>query len=242
MMDNREVPEGWDKDLTVFPADEKGMAGRKASAKIINEVDKTIPWLIGGAADLNESTLTRNEDPMAGDFSRGPMAGGTSTSASASTRWRRSSTGYGSPRSAPTARASSSSPTTPGPRSGSRAIMEIPTIHVFTHDSIGVGEDGPTHQPIEQLANLRAVPGLNVIRPADANEVTEAWRYVMNLKHEPAALVLTRQDLPTFDRTKYAAASGLQKGAYVMADCRGRRARGSLDGLRQRGPALRRRL
>ena len=219
LMDMREVPEGWDKDLTVFPADEKGMAGRKASAKIINEVDKTISWLIGGAADLNESTLTRNEDPMAGDFQPGTYGGknfhfgirehemAAFLNGMALTKVRPYGSGFFifSDYARPAIRLS--------------AIMEIPTIHVFTHDSIGVGEDGPTHQPIEQLANLRAIPGLNVIRPADANEVTEAWRYIIKLKHEPAALVLTRQDLPTFDRTKYAAASGLQRGAYVMADC-----------------------
>ncbi len=219
LMQTRDVHEGWDKDLTIFPADEKGMAGRKASAKIINEVDKNVPWLIGGAADLNESTLTRNEDPMAGDFQPGTYGGknfhfgirehemAAFLNGMALCKVRPYGSGFFifSDYARPAIRLS--------------AIMEIPTIHVFTHDSIGVGEDGPTHQPIEQLANLRAVPGLNVIRPADANEVTEAWRYIMRLKHEPAALVLTRQDLPTFDRTKYAAASGLQKGAYVMADC-----------------------
>ena len=221
LMEARELPEGWDKDLPTFPADEKGMAGRKASAKIINAVDKTVPWLIGGSADLNESTLTRNEDPMAGDFQPGTYGGrnfhfgirehemAAFLNGMALCKVRPFGSGFFifSDYARPSIRLS--------------AIMELPTIHVFTHDSIGVGEDGPTHQPVEQLANLRTIPGLNVIRPADANECTEAWRYVMNLKHEPAALVLTRQDLPTFDRTKYAAASGVAKGAYVMADAEG---------------------
>src|SRR5437762_9400898 len=99
--------------------------------------------------------------------------------------------------------------------------MEIPVIYIFTHDSIGVGEDGPTHQPIERLASLRAVPGLITIRPCDANEVVEAWKVIMKLRHEPTALILTRQDLPTLDRTRYAPASGLAKGAYVLADAVG---------------------
>ena len=113
--------------------------------------------------------------------------------------------------------------------------MEMPVIYVFTHDSIGVGEDGPTHQPIEQLPSLRAIPGLIVLRPADANEVVEAWKVIMQLHHEPAVLVLTRQDVPTLDRTKYAPASGLAKGAYVLADAAGRPARRPAAGHRQRG-------
>jgi len=218
-MDRRELPEGWDNHLSTFPADAKGMAGRKASAKLINEVAKTVPWLIGGAADLNESTLTRIEDPMAGDFEPGTYGGrnfhfgirehemAAFLNGMALCKVRPFGSGFFifSDYARPAIRLAS--------------IMEIPTIHVFTHDSIGVGEDGPTHQPIEQLANLRAVPGLNVIRPADANECVEAWRLILRLKHEPAVLVLTRQDLPTFDRTQYAAASGLSRGAYVMADC-----------------------
>ena len=221
LMEARELPQGWDATLPTFPADEKGMAGRKASAKVINAVAKAVPWLVGGAADLNESTLTRNEDPMAGDFQPGTYGGrnfhfgirehemAAFLNGMALCKVRPYGSGFFifSDYARPSIRLS--------------AIMELPTIHVFTHDSIGVGEDGPTHQPIEQLANLRTIPGLNVIRPADANEVTEAWRTVMNLKHEPAVLVLTRQDLPTFDRTKYAAASGLAKGAYVLADAEG---------------------
>ena len=218
LMQARELPEGWDKNLTTFPADEKGMAGRKASAKLINEIDKTVPWLIGGAADLNESTLTRNEDPMAGDFQPGTYGGRNFHFGIREHEMAAFLNGLSLCKVRPYGSGFFIFSDYARPAIRLAAIMEIPTIHVFTHDSIGVGEDGPTHQPIEQLANLRAVPGLNVIRPADSNEVAEAWRYIMRLKHEPAALVLTRQDLPTFDRTRYAAASGLQRGAYVMAD------------------------
>ena len=118
--------------------------------------------------------------------------------------------------------------------------MELPVIYVFTHDSIGVGEDGPTHQPVEQLIALRSIPGLITLRPADANEVVEAWRVIIGLKHQPACLVLSRQALPTFDRTRYAPAAGVARGAYVLADADGRQAGGDPDRHRQRGCALRR--
>ena len=221
LMERHELPEGWDAQLTTFPADEKGMAGRKASAKIINEVDKTVPWLIGGSADLNESTLTRNEDPAAGDFQPGSYGGRNFHFGIREHEMAAFLNGMALCKVRPFGSGFFIFSDYARPAIRLAAIMEVPTIHVFTHDSVGVGEDGPTHQPIEQLANLRAVPGLNVIRPADANEVVEAWRYIMRLRHEPAALVLTRQDLPTFDRTKYAAAAGLQRGAYVMADAEG---------------------
>ena len=122
------------------------------------------------------------------------------------------------------------------------ALMELPVIHIFTHDSIGVGEDGPTHQPIEQLANLRALPGLLVIRPCDANEVVEAWKVIMKQRHAPVALILTRQALPTLDRAKYAAASGLARGAYILADAPERQTRCPLARYRQRGRFVRRSL
>ena len=218
-MDRRELPEGWDKNLSTFPADEKGIAGRKASAKIINEIDKTVPWLIGGAADLNESTLTRNVDPMAGDFEPGTYGGRNFHFGIREHEMAAFLNGMSLCKVRPFGSGFFIFSDYARPAIRLAAIMEIPTIHIFTHDSIGVGEDGPTHQPIEQLANLRAVPGLNVIRPADANECVEAWRVIMRFKYEPAVLVLTRQDLPTFDRTRYAAASGLSRGAYVMADC-----------------------
>jgi transketolase len=217
----RELPKGWDKELTPFPADAKGMATRVSSGKVLNTVAKSVPWLIGGSADLAPSTKTtltfegagtqKASDPGGRNFHFGVREhamGGILNGLSVS-MIRPYGAGflifsdYG--------------------RMPIRlaAIMEIPVIYVFTHDSVGVGEDGPTHQPIEQLSNLRAIPGLSLIRPADANEVVEAWRAIMNLRREPAILALSRQDLPTLDRSKYASAAGLHKGAYVLADAPG---------------------
>jgi len=220
-MQRRELPDGWDQVLPTFPADPKGLAGRDASAKVLNAVAGRVPWLIGGSADLTPSTKTRLTHGDAGDFSPADYSGrnlhfgirehamGSILNGLSLSKVRPFGSGFliFSDYSKPAIRLS--------------AIMEIPVIHVFTHDSIGVGEDGPTHQPIEQLASLRAVPGLLVIRPADANEVVEAWRVIMQLHHEPAALVLSRQPLPTLDRTTYASASGLAKGAYVLAEAPG---------------------
>ncbi len=217
-MQFRQLPEGWDADIPTFPADAKGLAGREASAKVINAVGKHVPWLIGGSADLNPSTKTRLTFDGAGDFEAGNYAGrnfhfGIREHVMASvlngmslSKVRPYGSGFliFSDYARPAIRLSS--------------IMEIPTIHVFTHDSIGVGEDGPTHQPIEQLASLRAIPGMTVIRPADANEVAEAWRTFMPMTHHPVLLALTRQPQPTIDRTKYASAAGVHKGAYVLAD------------------------
>ncbi len=221
LMQKRQLPEGWDKDIPVFAADAKGLAGRDASQKVLNAVAKNVPWLIGGSADLAPSTKTRLTFEGAGDFLADSHGGrnfhfgirehamGAIMNGMSLTKVRPYGSGflifsdYG--------------------RSPIRlaAIMEIPVIYVFTHDSIGVGEDGPTHQPVEQVLSLRAIPGLITIRPADANEVAEAWRFLMPQRHEPVALILTRQALPTIDRTKYAAASGLAEGAYVLADCEG---------------------
>ena len=218
LMQRRELPTGWDKDLPAFPADPKGLATRESSAKVLNAVAKNVPWLIGGAADLAPSTKTRLTFEAAGDFEPGSYAGrnfhfGIREHAMCSalngmslSKVRAFGAGFlifSDYSRAPMRLA---------------AIMEIPVIYIFTHDSIGLGEDGPTHQPVEQLASLRALPGFLVIRPADANEVAEAWRLIMQLRHEPAALILSRQALPTLDRTKYAPASGLAKGAYVLAD------------------------
>jgi transketolase len=221
LMQRRQLPEGWDKNLPSFPADPKGMAGRDASQKVLNAIAQTVPWLMGGSADLAPSTKTRLTFEGAGDFGGASHAGrnfhfgirehamGAVINGMSLSRVRPYGSGflifsdYGK---APIRLA---------------AIMEIPVVYVFTHDSIGVGEDGPTHQPIEQLAALRAIPGLVTIRPADANEVVEAWRFLMPLRHEPVALALTRQAMPVIDRTKYAAASGLARGAYVLADCEG---------------------
>jgi len=220
-MQHRELPQGWDKDLPVFPADPKGIASRDSSAKALNALAQNVPWLIGGAADLAPSTKTRLTFDGAGDFEAGHYNGrnfhfGIREHAMCSilnglslSKIRGFGSGFMifSDYSRPPMRLA--------------AIMEIPVIYVFTHDSIGVGEDGPTHQPVEQLASMRALPGFIVMRPADANEVTESWRVIMQLKHEPVALILSRQALPTFDRSKYASAAGLAKGAYVLADAPG---------------------
>jgi transketolase len=217
-MQHRQLPEGWDRDLPEFPADSKGLATRESSAKVLNAAAKNIPWLIGGSADLGPSTKTRLTFEGAGDFSAENYAGrnfhfgvrehamGAILNGMSLVKVRPFGSGFfifvdymrGSLRLS--------------------ALMEIPVIYIFTHDSIGVGEDGPTHQPVEQLAHMRSMPGLIVIRPCDANEVREAWRVILQLHHEPAVLILTRQAVPTVDRLRYAAASGLARGAYILAD------------------------
>jgi transketolase len=222
-MQKRELPEGWDKGIPVFEPDAKGIAGRDASGKVLNAIAQNVPWLIGGAADLAPSTKTRLTFDGAGDFTADQKAGrdysgrnfhfGVREHAMSSilnglslSKIRPYGSGFliFSDYSRPAIRLS--------------AIMEIPTIHIFTHDSIGVGEDGPTHQPVEHLASLRAIPNLIVLRPGDSNEVAEAWRFIMTLRHEPVVLVLSRQALPTLDRTKYASAGNVRFGAYVLAD------------------------
>ena len=220
-MQHRELPEGWDKNLPTFPADAKGIASRDSSAKVLNTVAENIPWLIGGSADLAPSTKTLLKFDGAGEFEAGSYGGrnfhfgirehamGGVVNGLSLSKIRP----YGS-----TFLIFSDYMREPIRLS---AVMEIPVIYIFTHDSIGVGEDGPTHQPIEQLVALRAIPGLITLRPADANEVTEAWRVILQLSHEPVALVLSRQALPTLDRTKYAPAAGVAKGAYVLADAEG---------------------
>ncbi len=217
-MQQRELPEGWDKELPTFAPDQKGLAGRDASSKVLNAIAKHVPWLIGGSADLAPSTKTRLTFDGAGDFTAENYSGrnfhfgirehamGSILNGLALSKVRSYGSGFliFSDYLRPTIRLS--------------AIMEIPVIYIFTHDSIGVGEDGPTHQPVEQVASLRAIPGLITLRPGDANEVAEAWRLIMQLRHEPVALILTRQPLPTLDRSRYASADGLAKGAYVLAD------------------------
>ncbi len=220
-MQHRGLPEGWDRDLPSFPADEKGLGGRAASGKALNAVARNLPWLVGGAADLAPSTKTRLEMEDAGDFGDGNPAGrnwhfgvrehamGALLNGLSLAKLRPFGSGFliFSDYARPAIRLS--------------ALMELPTIHVFTHDSIGVGQDGPTHQPIEQLASLRAIPGLITMRPADANEIVEAWRVIVQLRHEPVALVVSRQNVPTLDRSRYAPASGLARGAYVLSDADG---------------------
>ena len=218
LMQKRELPEGWDSDLPEFPADAAGIAGREASGKVLNVLAQNIPWLFGGSADLGPSNKTTLKYEGAGDFQtvspRGKnihfgirehaMAAIVNGLSLSKIRAYGSTFFIFSDYARPAIRLS--------------ALMELPTIFVFTHDAMGDGEDGPTHQPVEQLASLRAIPGIITLRPADANEVTEAYRYVMQLKHEPAIIVLSRQALPTLDRSKYASAKGVSKGAYILAD------------------------
>ena len=220
-MQHRQLPDGWDKDLPIFPPDAKGVAGRDASSKVLNVLAKNVPWLLGGSADLAPSTKTRLTFEGAGDFTATNRGGrnlhfgirehamGSILNGLSLSKVRPYGSGF----------LIFSDYARGAIRMGT--LMEIPVIHIFTHDSIGVGEDGPTHQPIEQLASLRAIPNLIDFRPADANEVAEVWRVIMQLQHEPVALILSRQALPTIDRTKYAAASGASKGAYVLTDTLG---------------------
>lgn len=217
-MQRRQLPEGWDKNLPVFLPDTKGMAGRDASGKVLNAMAQNVPWLIGGSADLAPSTKTRLTFEEAGDFTAADHGGrnlhfgirehamGAILNGLSHCKIRPYGSGFliFSDYSRPAIRLS--------------ALMELPVIYIFTHDSIGVGEDGPTHQPVEHLASLRVIPGLITLRPADANEVVEAWRVIIQLRHEPVALVLSRQSLPTLDRSRYAAASGVAHGAYVLVD------------------------
>jgi transketolase len=215
---HREPPQGWDAEIPTFAADAKGLASRDSSGKVLNAIAKKHPWLIGGSADLSPSTKTRLTFEGAGEISAESLGGrnihfgvrehamGAILNGLALAKLRAFGSGFlifsdygrGSLRLS--------------------AIMEIPVIYIFTHDSIGVGEDGPTHQPVEQLPSLRAIPGLVDIRPCDANEVVEAWRAIMEIKHEPVALILSRQALPTLDRSKVAPASGLRKGGYILSD------------------------
>ena len=217
-MQRRDLPAGWDRSLPVFPADAKGIAGRDASGKVLNVLAQNIPWLLGGSADLGPSNKTTLTYEGAGSFQAGSPGGknlhfGIREHAMAAivnglslSKLRAFGATFFifSDYARPAIRLS--------------ALMELPTIFVFTHDAMGDGEDGPTHQPVEHLASLRAMPGLITLRPGDANEVVEAYRYVMQLRHEPAVLALSRQPLPTLDRSVYAAATGVARGAYVLAD------------------------
>ncbi|HTF34231.1 MAG TPA: transketolase [Myxococcota bacterium] len=220
-MQRRELPTGWDRNLPVFPVDPKGLAGREASGQVLNVLAQNIPWFVGGSADLGPSNKTTLKFQGAGDFqaespggrnlhfgirehAMGAILNGLSLS---KLRPFGATFFIFSDYLRPTIRLS--------------ALMELPTVFVFTHDAIGDGEDGPTHQPVEQLASLRAIPGLVTLRPGDANEVVEAYRYVMQLRHQPAVLALSRQPLPTLDRQRYASASGVSRGAYVLGDAPG---------------------
>ena len=220
-MQRRELPAGWDRNLPVFPADPKGVAGRDASGKTLNVLAQNIPWFLGGSADLGPSNRTLLTYEGAGNFQANSPGGknlhfgirehamGAVLNGLATSKLRP----YGatffifSDYERPAIRLS--------------ALMELPTIFIFTHDAMGDGEDGPTHQPVEHLASVRAIPGLVVLRPGDANEVVEAYRYILQLRHQPAVLVLSRQPLPTLDRTRYAPAAGVARGAYILADAPG---------------------
>jgi transketolase len=216
-MQHRELPNGWDKDIPTFPADPKGLAGRDSSGKVLNAIARNVPWLLGGSADLAPSTKTRLTFDGAGDFEADNYGGRNLHFGIREHAMHAIINGVALSKVRPFG--SQFLIFSDYARTAIRlsAIMEIPVVHIFTHDSIGVGEDGPTHQPIEQLASLRAIPGLITLRPADANEVAESWRFVMQLRHDPAALILSRQNCATLDRTKYAPASGVVKGAYVLA-------------------------
>ena len=211
------LPDGWEGGLPSFPADAKGMASRDAGGKVLNAIAAKVPYLIGGSADLAPSTKTLLNFADVGSFEADNYAGrnlhfGIREHAMGSIA-NGMALSYLRPYTATFLVFSDYM----RPPIRLAAIMEIPVVFVFTHDSIGVGEDGPTHQPIEQLASLRAIPGLNTIRPCDANETAEAWKVAMLQTHEPSALILSRQPLPTLDRSKYASAEGLAKGAYVLA-------------------------
>jgi transketolase len=220
-MQRRELPAGWDRNLPVFPADPKGMAGRDASGKVLNVLAQHIPWFLGGSADLGPSNKTVLMFEGAGDLQAGNPGGrnlhfgirehamGAIVNGLSLSKLRAFGATFFifSDYARPAIRLS--------------ALMELPTVFIFTHDAMGDGEDGPTHQPVEQLASMRAIPGLITLRPGDANEVVEAYRYIVHLRHKPAVLALSRQPLPTLDRTKYAAASGVAHGAYVLGDAPG---------------------
>jgi transketolase len=221
LMQKRELPDGWDRNFPAFPADEKGVAGRDASGKVLNVLAQNIPWFLGGSADLGPSNKTALKYDGAGDFQAATpggknlhfgirehaMAAIVNGLALSKLRAFGATFFIFSDYARPAIRLS--------------ALMELPTLFVFTHDAMGDGEDGPTHQPVEHLASLRAIPGLITLRPGDANEVVEAYRYIIQLRHEPAVLALSRQPLPTLDRKKYAPASGVAKGAYILADAPG---------------------
>jgi transketolase len=217
----RELPDGWDAEIPRFDPDPDGLATRKASHQVENAIAARVPWMLAGSADLTDSTAVRLEGDGAGDFEPGSEGG------------RQLHFGIREHESAAISNGLSLSKLRPlwstyltfsdyaRPAIRLSALMELPVVHVFTHDSIGLGEDGPTHQPVEHLASLRAIPGLDVIRPADANEVAEAWRVAVDRTHQPVAMVLTRQSVPILDRSRYAPAEGVRRGGYVLADPEG---------------------
>ena len=225
-MQHRELPNGWDKNLPTFPADAKGMATRDSSGKVLNAIAQNVPWLIGGSADLATPTKTRLKFDGAGGFQAGSYGGPKLSFRRAGTRHGGGLEWHGGVEDSPLRRDIFQFQRLHAPAIRLAALMEIPVIYIFTHDSIGLGEDGPTHQPIEQLAVLRAMPGLVLLRPADANEVVECVEESScSLSISRRALVLTRQAVPTFDRTKYGFGGGSRQGSLHSGGCAGRKAR-----------------
>jgi transketolase len=221
LMQHRELPQGWDKNLPTFPADPKGIATRESSGKVLNALAQNVPWLVGGSADLGNSNKTTLKFEGAGNFSAGSYGGRNLHFGVREHAMGSALNGMSVSNLRPFGGTFFNFSDYLRPAVRLAALMETPLIYVFTHDSIGLGEDGPTHQPIEQLPSLRAVPNTTVLRPGDANEVVEAWRVAMQITHGPVLLVLSRQAVPTFDRTKYAPAAGVARGAYVLADAPG---------------------
>lgn len=217
----RRLPKGWDANLPAFPADAKGIATRESSGKVLNALAQNIPWLIGGSADLAKSNKVELKMNDAGDFQANSYAGRNFHFGVREHGMAAAATGMAMSRLRVFNATFFNFTDYMKPSMRLAALMEVPVLYTMTHDSIGVGEDGPTHQPIEQLAGLRAMPNMLVLRPGDANEVTEAWKVAIQQTHRPTTFVLSRQPLPTLDRTKYAAASGVAKGAYVLADAPG---------------------
>ncbi len=220
-MQRRELPQGWDKNLPSFPADAKGMATRESGGKVLNVLAQNIPWLVGGSADLGNSNKTTLKFEGAGNFSSTTYGGRNIHFGVREHAMGSAINGMSVSKLRPFGGTFFNFSDYLRPTIRLAALMETPVIIVFTHDSIGLGEDGPTHQPIEQLASLRAVPNTTVLRPGDANEVVEAWKVALQTSHGPALLVLSRQAIPTLDRSKYASAAGAAKGAYVLADAPG---------------------
>jgi len=221
-MQRRDLPEGWDKNIPTFPPDAKGVATRESSGKVLNVFAQNIPWLVGGSADLATSNKTTLKFEGAGDFQAEDYSGRNLHFGVREHAMAAALNGMALCKLRAFGGTFFNFTDYMRPSMRLAAVMEIPTIYVLTHDSIGLGEDGPTHQPVEQLASLRAMPGMVVLRPGDANEVVEAWKATLQMKHEPVSMVLTRQALPTLDRNKYAAAAGLAKGGYVLAESQGK--------------------
>ena len=218
LMQRRELPAGWDRNLPVFPADAKGLAGRDASGQVLNVLAQNVPWFLGGSADLGPSNKTTLKYEGAGDFQASSPAGKNLHFGIREHAMAAAVNGLALSKLRPFGATFFIFSDYARPAIRLAALMELPSIFVFSHDAMGDGEDGPTHQPVEHLLSLRAIPGLVTLRPGDANEVVEAYRVVMQLRHRPAVLAVSRQPLPTLDRTKYASASGVARGAYVLAE------------------------